>query len=184
MGGGLIAGKDGPLIHAGGIVGGGIGKLSPRCVLRLLLRPSLLGLMVHIFEVRVASQRARIAAPIFGLKRFRALGTLATTWYYNCFRTMMHRIRKASAFQISAGLSRLHLLCGCRGAGRDHHTQTQAIGTVCSSGQPLAWPPLSRHPSEACSLPLNRYCSTTKRARESQVMWHQYSALIHQSQPA
>ena len=30
MGGGLIAGKDGPLIHAGGIVGGGIGKLSPR----------------------------------------------------------------------------------------------------------------------------------------------------------
>lgn len=31
MGGGLIAGKDGPLIHAGGIVGGGIGKLSPGC---------------------------------------------------------------------------------------------------------------------------------------------------------
>ena len=31
MGGGLIAGKDGPLIHTGGIVGGGLGKLSPRC---------------------------------------------------------------------------------------------------------------------------------------------------------
>ncbi len=32
MGGGLIAGKDGPLIHTGGIVGGGLGKLSPRCI--------------------------------------------------------------------------------------------------------------------------------------------------------
>ena len=32
MGGGLIAGKDGPLIHTGGIVGGGLGKLSPRSV--------------------------------------------------------------------------------------------------------------------------------------------------------
>ena len=31
MGGGLIAGKDGPLIHAGGIVGGGLGGMGSRC---------------------------------------------------------------------------------------------------------------------------------------------------------
>ena len=31
MGGGLIAGKDGPLIHGGGIVGGGLGGMGSRC---------------------------------------------------------------------------------------------------------------------------------------------------------
>lgn len=30
MGGGLIAGKDGPLIHGGGIVGGGLGGMGSR----------------------------------------------------------------------------------------------------------------------------------------------------------
>ncbi len=30
MGGGLVAGKDGPLIHAGGIVGGGLGGMGSR----------------------------------------------------------------------------------------------------------------------------------------------------------
>ncbi len=30
MGGGLIAGKDGPLIHAGGIVGGGLAGMGSR----------------------------------------------------------------------------------------------------------------------------------------------------------
>jgi H+/Cl- antiporter ClcA len=31
MGGGLIAGKDGPLIHGGGTVGGGLGGMGSRC---------------------------------------------------------------------------------------------------------------------------------------------------------
>lgn len=35
MGGGLIAGKDGPLIHGGGIVGGGLGGMGSRCSIRV-----------------------------------------------------------------------------------------------------------------------------------------------------
>jgi hypothetical protein len=51
MGGGLIAGKDGPLIHGGGIVGGGLGGMGSRCTVLFLTELNRGTTHVHIKAV-------------------------------------------------------------------------------------------------------------------------------------